>query len=228
MNGDYTQRGGTLALTPGTPLKVTGKVTLGGKLVLGAVPASAAASGKGLLLIDNAGKSKAAGAFTGITGLDTKKYEVNYRAGDGNDVALVAKKSAAGGATAAASTTAQSADGSGIRTESSSTIRTAANPLPWWMAILAAAALSGASLTVAVGRSRPGLPRPPTGVEAGANTADADRLRRAFPSPALPERSCAPGPRFKVRAGGLVGAHPFPPCGTPAHNVGQEPALSGV
>ena len=114
----------------------------------------ASASGKGLLLIDNAGKSKAAGTFTAITGLDTKKYEVDYRAGDGNDVALVAKKQAKGAV--AAATTAQSADGSGsgIRTESSSTIRNAADPLPWWMAILAAAALSGASLTVAVGRSR--------------------------------------------------------------------------
>ncbi|MFI8831636.1 autotransporter-associated beta strand repeat-containing protein [Streptomyces afghaniensis] len=95
VNGAYTQSSkGTLVLR-GKPLKVTGTVRLAGDLDVSAL------GGRGrpareVTVLDHKGDGRISGTFEGLRQgarlkLGDTTYRIDYRAGDGNDVALTAK-----------------------------------------------------------------------------------------------------------------------------------------
>ncbi|CAM5258790.1 hypothetical protein GCM10010256_13110 [Streptomyces coeruleorubidus] len=95
VNGPYTQSSkGTLVLR-GKPLKVTGTVRLAGDLDVSAL------GGRGrpareVTVLDHRGDGRISGTFEGLRQgarlkLGDTTYRIDYRAGDGNDVALTAK-----------------------------------------------------------------------------------------------------------------------------------------
>ncbi|BFV55564.1 autotransporter-associated beta strand repeat-containing protein [Kitasatospora sp. CMC57] len=95
VEGDYHQDpAGRLSLGGPAALRVTGQVTLAGKLTLDAF------SGSGLTLIDHTGAGPVSGTFTDLPeGAEVKAvgrtYRISYRGGDGNDVVLVTGPAAA-------------------------------------------------------------------------------------------------------------------------------------
>jgi hypothetical protein len=95
VNGAYTQSSkGTLVLR-GKPLRVTGTVRLAGDLDVSAL------GGRGrpareVTVLDHRGEGRISGTFKGLRQgarlkLGDTTYRIDYRAGDGNDVALTAK-----------------------------------------------------------------------------------------------------------------------------------------
>ncbi|MDX6352920.1 MAG: hypothetical protein QOF84_7710 [Streptomyces sp.] len=127
--------GGTLRLGS-QPLTVSGTVRLGGSVEFDLEPA------KVLKLVDNSGKDKVSGVFSGLPQNRTitvagQKFHISYTAGDGNDIALikgVAKKESA--ATASAPAASAASAGTGATTTDASVATTAADGTPPWRAAL--------------------------------------------------------------------------------------------
>ncbi|WP_328995560.1 hypothetical protein OG394_13090 [Kribbella sp. NBC_01245] len=87
VEGDFEQtpEGRLSTRSTGTPLRVTGKVSLAGKLEL-TPPAQVT---KEVPLIANDGADPVAGAFTNLPeGARVAGYQITYKGGDGNDVTL--------------------------------------------------------------------------------------------------------------------------------------------
>ncbi|MFF7788431.1 autotransporter-associated beta strand repeat-containing protein [Streptomyces sp. NPDC007991] len=94
VRGAYTQSPkGSLVLRDG-PLKVTGAVRLAGDLDVSAVAGRARAA-REISVLDHKGDGRISGTFKGLRQgarlkLGDTTYRIDYRAGDGNDVALTA------------------------------------------------------------------------------------------------------------------------------------------
>ncbi|GGS38538.1 autotransporter-associated beta strand repeat-containing protein [Streptomyces violaceus] len=102
VNGPYTQGAKGSLLLRGKPLRVTGAVRLSGALD---VPAAGSRPARVIPVLDNKGRSKPSGTFTGLKEgarlkLADSAYRISYRAGDGNDVALTAVTAASPSPTA--------------------------------------------------------------------------------------------------------------------------------
>ncbi|MFI9580916.1 autotransporter-associated beta strand repeat-containing protein [Streptomyces sp. NPDC052236] len=130
VTGDYTQRAeGRLTVRSGQPLRVGGRVRLAGRLDVtgGADPA------KKFTLIDNTGKKKVSGTFTGLGDGDTVEvagvaYRISYGGGDGNDVVLeAAEKTTAGPSAEVRSDAGPKAEQAAGSSEGSR---------PWWALLL--------------------------------------------------------------------------------------------
>ncbi|MFF5515639.1 autotransporter-associated beta strand repeat-containing protein [Streptomyces coeruleorubidus] len=95
VNGPYTQSSkGTLVLR-GKPLKVTGTVRLAGDLDVSALGGRDRPA-REVTVLDHRGDGRISGTFEGLRQgarlkLGDTTYRIDYRAGDGNDVALTAK-----------------------------------------------------------------------------------------------------------------------------------------
>ncbi|WP_435281832.1 autotransporter-associated beta strand repeat-containing protein [Streptomyces koelreuteriae] len=92
VDGPYTQGAKGSLLLREKPLKVTGAIRLSGDLD---VPAAGKRTARVIPVLDNQGRSKPSGTFTGLKEgarlkLAGTTYRISYRAGDGNDIALTA------------------------------------------------------------------------------------------------------------------------------------------
>ncbi|MEV3860136.1 autotransporter [Streptomyces sp. NPDC050095] len=156
VKGDYTQtrEARLTARADGKPLHVTGKVTLGGRLLIDP-KAKPPTGGTETVLVSNSGSDKISGTFTGLeegTELTVHgtEYALTYKGGDGNDVALSRAKSSgtpAGAAEGAPRTTGNSGSSSG------------GTSFPWLTTALASTlVLAALALRFAVRRHR-GRPR---------------------------------------------------------------------
>ncbi|MGY4737432.1 autotransporter-associated beta strand repeat-containing protein [Streptomyces sp. ATMOS53] len=152
VTGAYTQSDKGQLVLGKAPLKVAGKVSLGGGIDLSA--ATGTTPRREITVLSNTGRTSTSGAFDGLReGADVKLgdtvYRIGYKGGDGNDVVLTATAAspsasvhgrASSGAVTAGTRSASAAESGGFG---------------WWPYVLAAGLL-GALLVPASKRTRRG------------------------------------------------------------------------
>ncbi|MFF5183091.1 autotransporter [Streptomyces sp. NPDC000345] len=156
VSGDYTQQDRGQLVLGTAPLRVSGRVRLGGGLDLSAAGAAAEGSGRDerrreITVLDHSGHGAVAGTFDGLregarVKLADTVYRISYRGGDGNDVVLTAgavnaspsaRKPASAGAAAARTRSANTGMDSGMG---------------WWPYVLAAGLLAGLGMPMTLRR----------------------------------------------------------------------------
>ncbi|SHH81714.1 autotransporter [Streptomyces sp. 3214.6] len=152
VTGAYTQRDKGQLVLGGTPLKVAGKVSLGGGLDLSA--ATGTTPRREITVLSNTGRAATSGTFEGLReGADVKLgdtvYRISYKGGDGNDVVLAA--TAASPSASARGRASSGAVTAGPRSASAAD----SGAFGWWPYVLAAGLL-GALLIPASKRTRGG------------------------------------------------------------------------
>ncbi|MFF4591256.1 autotransporter [Streptomyces sp. NPDC001388] len=156
VSGDYTQQDQGQLVLRAAPLKVSGRVRLGGGLDLSAAGSAAEGSGRGerkreIAVLDHSGHGAVAGTFAGLregarVKLTDTVYRISYRGGDGNDVVLTAD---AVNSSPSARKTA-SAGEAAARTRSANTGMDGG--MGWWPYVLAAGLLTGLGMPMTLRR----------------------------------------------------------------------------
>ncbi len=157
VSGDYVQSAeGQLVVRP-SPLKVGGRVRLGGGLDL-----SEAVEGEGakeITVLDHTGRGAVSGTFDGLregaeVRLGDAVYRISYRGGDGNDVVLTADATGS-----SPSAVGKSASSHAVSVETRSANSGMSSGMGWWPYVLAAGLLAGLGMPMTLRRR----PRPHRG-----------------------------------------------------------------
>ncbi|MEU1181034.1 autotransporter [Streptomyces sp. NPDC005820] len=158
VSGDYLQGAeGQLVLGP-KPLKVGGRVRLGGGLDLSqAAGAGSGAAGRAsraeqITVLDHTGRGPVSGTFDGLregteVRLGDTVYRIGYRGGDGNDVVLTADTTSPSPSAAG-----KSAHSSGVAVQTRSADTGMSGGMGWWPYVLGAGLLAGLGMPMTLRR----------------------------------------------------------------------------